>query len=346
MLYCWLIHYPARCFQLVVVFLSAVRDPPFPPWRLPWAPRVVAGLAMQAAWLRCLSVAPPLGRGLPTRVAARAGFPGLPTAKRQQGWWSVPGLSPGAGWQPGDREMTVLLAIQAALLAGRGAAGTPVRLVPWSAGPPGPLCGASPEPGDLGSRFGFWAWGCTVPERRVLVVSVGVAAGACVGGPSGGAYAGPSVSRSGVPWRGRGSGLACDAAAQLAAGWRPCVDAPGGVRGCGAGLAVGPLAGTMCGCAVPGGCSGQVPTAPAFVGLGTAPLPAGDARCPWIPVAAWCCGWCPCAACLDARSCPGLCGAPVLEGARASVVRMASAACCGCGEVTGALTRGAIQLRG
>ena len=88
----------------------------------------------------------------------------------------------------------------------------------------------------LGLSVGLWAWGCTVPEGRVLVASVGVAACDCVGGPSGGAYAGPSVGRSGEPWRGRGSGWACIAAARLAAGWRPCVDAPGGVWGCGASI--------------------------------------------------------------------------------------------------------------
>ena len=51
---------------------------------------------------------PPLGRGLLTRAAARAGFPGLRTAGRQPGRWCVPGLGPGRGWGPGDREMTVL----------------------------------------------------------------------------------------------------------------------------------------------------------------------------------------------------------------------------------------------
>ena len=170
----------------------------------------------------------------------------------------------------------------------------------------------------------------------MLVVSVGVEAGACAGGPSGGAYGGPSVGRSGVPWRGRGSGWGCVAAARLACGWRPCVDASGGVWGCGAGLAVEPGAGSMRGCAVPGGCSGRQPTAHVFLGLGTAPLQAGDARRPWIPVAAWCSGWCRCAARLDARSCRGLCGALVLDGAGTSVVRVASAACCRSGEVMGA----------
>ena len=98
----------------------------------------------------------------------------------------------------------------------------------------------------------------------------------------------------------------------------------------------GPGAGPMGGCAVPGGSSGRVPTAAVFVGLGTAPLPAGGAGCPWIPAAAWCCGWCRCAACLDARSCRGLCCVPALDGPGTTVVRVASAACCRCGEVTDA----------
>ena len=69
------------------------------------------------------------------------------------------------------------------------------------------------------TSVGLWAWGCTVSDGRVVVVSVGVAARVCVGGSSGGAFAGPAVSRSGVPWRGRGSGWACVTAARLAAGW-------------------------------------------------------------------------------------------------------------------------------
>ena len=67
--------------------------------------------------------------------------------------------------------------------------------------------------------------GCTVSEGRAVVVSVGVAVCACVGGLSGGVYAGPAAGRSGVPWRGRGSGWACVAAAWLAAGRGPCADA-------------------------------------------------------------------------------------------------------------------------
>ena len=118
-----------------------------------------------------------------------------------------------------------------------------------------------------------------------MVVSVGLAVCACVGGTSGAAYAGPAAGRSCVPWCGRGFGWACIAAAWLAAGRGPCADATGGVRGCGS--PVGLRAGSLCWCAVPGGCSGWVPTAPVFVGLGIAPLPAGNARCPWIPVAVW-----------------------------------------------------------
>ena len=166
-----------------------------------------------------------------------------------------------------------------------------------------------------------------------MVVSVGVAVCACVGGPSGGAYAGPAAGRSGVPWCGPGSGWACVAAAWLAAGCGPCADGTRGVRGCG--LPVGLGAGSLCGCAVLAGCSGWVPTAPVFVGLGMAPLPAGDARSPLIPVAVWCCGGCRCAACLDARSCRGLCGVPALDGAGAPVVRVASVARCWCGVATG-----------
>ena len=66
--------------------------------------------------------------------------------------------------------------------------------------------------------MGSWVWGRTVSEGQAVVVSVGVAACACVGGSSGSVYAGPAVGRSGVPWCERGSGSACVAAAWLAAG--------------------------------------------------------------------------------------------------------------------------------
>ena len=95
-------------------------------------------------------------------------------------------------------------------------------------------------------------------------------------------------------------------------------------------------AGILCGCAVPGGCPGWVPTAPVFVGPGRAPLLAGGAGCPRLPVAAWCCVGCRCAARLDARSCRGLCGVPTPDGAGTPVVRVASTACCWCGSAAGA----------
>ena len=82
------------------------------------------------------------------------------------------------------------------------------------------------------------------------------------------------------------------------------------------------------------GLFGLVPTAAVFMGLGTTPLPAGDARCSRIALAVWCCGLCRCAARLDAPSCQGLCGAPARDGARTPVVHVLSAACCPCGELT------------
>ena len=76
-------------------------------------------------------------------------------------------------------------------------------------------------------------------------------------------------------------------------------------------------------------------TAPVFVGLGMAPLLAGDTRCPWTPVAVWCCAGCRCAARLDARSCRGLRRVPAPNGAGSPVVRVASVAHCWCGVATG-----------
>ena len=97
----------------------------------------------------------------------------------------------------------------------------------WDAASACVLAGRSPGAALLdvarvwgsGLSVGSRAWRRTVSEGRVVAVSVGVAACACVGGSSGGAYAGPAVGRSGVPWRGRGSGWDCVAAAWLAAGW-------------------------------------------------------------------------------------------------------------------------------
>ena len=98
----------------------------------------------------------------------------------------------------------------------------------------------------LGLSVGFWAWGRTVPRGRALVAPVRVAVHVCVGGRSDGACLGPSVGQIGGLWCGRGSGWACVAAAWWAAGWRPQVDASGGVWGCGAGSPVGRGPGLVC----------------------------------------------------------------------------------------------------
>ena len=171
------------------------------------------------------------------------------------------------------------------------------------------------------------------PKRGCSRAGVGVAVCVRVGRLSVGVYVGSAAGWSGSPWCGRGSGWACVVAAWLAAGRGLCAGTTGGVRGCG--LPVGLGDGTLCWCAVPGGCPGGVPTAPVFVGPGRAPLLAGDARCPWLPVATWCCVGCRCAARLDARSCQGLCGVPALDGAGPPVVRVASAACYWCGSAAG-----------
>ena len=97
----------------------------------------------------------------------------------------------------------------------------------WDAGSACIVAGRSPGAAvlDVAGTWGSgpsvesWAWGRTVSEGWVVAMSVRVAACACVGGSSGGTYAGPAVGRSGVPWRGWGSGWACVAAAWLAAGW-------------------------------------------------------------------------------------------------------------------------------
>ena len=160
---------------------------------------------------------------------------------------SGPGLGPGAA-QPGDD----------------GSAGRAGSLVGgvwhrWGAGPSRFMAGRPSVPdvaGAWGVRLsvGPGLLGCTVPEGRAAVVSVGVAVCASVGGPSGGVCAGSAAGRSGVPWCGRGSGWACVAAAWLAAKRGPCAEATGGVRGCG--LPVGLWAGSLCGCAVQEGSSG------------------------------------------------------------------------------------------
>ena len=130
-----------------------------------------------------------------------------------------------------------------------------------------------------------------------------------------------------------GTGGALGGPVVLPPGWLPAGDRVRtrrvvfGVAGFLWGSGSAPCAGVRC----QGVHSDRVPTASVFVGLGTAPLPAGDARCPWIHVVAWCCGGCRCAARLDARSCRGLCGVPSLDGAGQFVIRVASAARCYCG---------------
>ena len=141
---------PRQVPPLVLALLSVVGVPAFPP-RPPWAPRVAVGLAVQAARLYRSSVALPLGRGLPTRAAARVGFPGPRAAGRPPGRLCVPDPGRGPGRGLGNREMTVLRASPPARLLGRGVAGTPVRSVSW---PVGPLCRTLPEPGGLGPQWG------------------------------------------------------------------------------------------------------------------------------------------------------------------------------------------------
>ena len=157
----------------------------------------------------------------------------------------------------------------------------------------------------LGLSVGLWACGRMVPRGpsgRALVASVGVAVHVCVEG----ACVGPSVGRIGGLWCWSGSASACVAAASRAAVWWFRANASDAVWGHGAGLPVGPGPGLVCGCMVPIGCLGRVAAVAVFVGLGMVPFPAGEARRCRIALAAWCCRWCRCATCLDARSCRGL----------------------------------------
>ena len=149
-----------------------------------------------AAWLHRLPVAPPLGFGPWARVSARAGFRrGLPVpvcrqftppspawllvsrprdvgppsvARRppclpagcQPGRWRASGSrpGPGPGLGPGDCQMAFPWAVLPVRLVGRGAVGTPARLVPGLAdGTTGPVCRLSLELGDWCS---WWGGGC------------------------------------------------------------------------------------------------------------------------------------------------------------------------------------------
>ena len=311
---------PRQAPPFVLALVSVVGAAAFLP-RPPWARRAAVGSAVQAVRLHRSSVALPLGCGLSATGGGSGRLPGPAGCGAPAGAavraGSGPGPGPGAG-RPGDD-------------GSAGRAGGPVGGA-WCRRGAGLSCvmaGRSSVPDVAGAwgvrlSLGPGLWGCTVSEGRAAVVSVGVAVCACVGGPSGGVYTGSAAGRSGVPLCGRGSGRACVAAAWLAAGRGPCAGATGGVRGCG--LPVGLAARSLFWCAVRGGCSGWVPTAPVFVGLGMALLPADDARCPRFPVAVWCCVGCRCAARLDVRSCRGLCGVPALDGAGSPVVFVASVA--------------------
>ena len=157
-------------------------------------------------------------------------------------WASDTGGGPGRLPGPADREASARMVVCAGSGPGSGSGaerpgddGSAGRTAGpagrawccWDAGSACAVAGRSPGAAvlDVAGAWGFrpsvglWAPGCTVSEGRVLVVSVRAAARVCVGGSSGGAYAGPSIGRSGVQWRGRGSGWACVAAARLAAGW-------------------------------------------------------------------------------------------------------------------------------
>ena len=83
-----------------------------------------------------------------------------------------------------------------------------------------------------------------------MVVSVEVAVCACVGGPLGARMLGPLPAGQVC----HGAGGARGGPVLLLPGWLPAVDATRGVRGCGLPVSLG--AGSLCGCAVPGGCSG------------------------------------------------------------------------------------------
>ena len=184
-----------------------------------------------------------------------------------------------------------------------------------------------------GLPVGMWAWGRMVTRGlsgRALVASAGVAVRVCVGGLSDGVCVGLAVAWAGGLWCGWGSGLASVGGA----GRWPRVDASGGVWDNGPGSPAGPRPGPVCGRMVPRGCSGRALALAVFVWLGMVLLPAGDVWRSQIAVAAWCCGWCCCAARLDAHSCRRLCGGPAPNGAGAPVVCVTPVVCGRCGEWT------------
>ena len=217
MLYCWPVRSPAR----------------FPHWR--WfyctlwgsahflASTVgssrcgrVGGAGGAAAWYAGCAAS----RAWPSDTGGGPGrLPGPADCRASAGTVVHAGSGPGSGLgagRPGDDGS-----------AGRTAGPAGGASCRWDAGLACAVAGRSPGAAvlDVAGAWGFgfslgsWACGRTVSEGRVEEVSVRVAACACVGGSLGGAYAGPAVGRSGVPWRGQGSGWVCVAAARLTAGW-------------------------------------------------------------------------------------------------------------------------------
>ena len=117
---------PRQAPRFVLALVSVVEAPAFLP-RPPWTPRAAVRSAVQAVRLHRLSVAVPLGRGLPPRAVAWVGSPGPRAVGRPPERWGVRDPGWGSGRGLGDREMTALPAVLATHLVGRGTAGAPVR---------------------------------------------------------------------------------------------------------------------------------------------------------------------------------------------------------------------------
>ena len=104
----------------------------------------------------------PVSRPRDVEPPSVARGPAHSPAGRQPGRWraSGSGPGPGPGWGPGDCQMAFPWAVLPVRLMGRGAVGTPARLVPTPAdGTLGPMCWVSLELGDSGSRWGCWRGG-------------------------------------------------------------------------------------------------------------------------------------------------------------------------------------------
>ena len=154
-----------------------------------------------------------------------------------------------------------------------------------------------------------------------MVVSVGVAMYACVGGRrvchgAGGAPGGPVLLLAG-----------CLPAVDRARTRRVVLGVAGFLWGSGS----APRAGVRCQGGVRAGCP-PPPYSSGWVWLRSWQVTPG------VPGSLWPCGVVVvfrCAARLDARSCRGLCGVPALDGAGAPEVRVALVARCWCGVATG-----------